>query len=147
VPRPKAATADKSSHRGCAPLIKSLAVQNPDLTSLEIARTVGCSTQNVNQVLSKFLGTTSESELRSFQDAKADIYDALQHKLLASLTDEKISKTNAVSAITGAAILEDKARLVRGQATGINVSVLMDVVEAIKARQSQPMITRVIEGK
>jgi hypothetical protein len=98
-------------------------------------------------VLSKFLGTTSESELRSFQGAKADIYDALQHKLLASLTDEKISKTNAVSAITGAAILEDKARLVRGQATGINVSVLMDVVEAIKARQSQPMITRVIEGK
>jgi hypothetical protein len=39
-----------------------------------------------------------------------------------------------MEAITGAAILIDKARLVRGQATGINVSILMDVVEAIRAR-------------
>jgi hypothetical protein len=122
-------------------------MQYPDLGPSAIARTVGCTADNVSQVLRRFLGKGTKADLDDFQQNKADVYDALQHKLLASLTDEKISKTNAVSAITGAAILEDKARLVRGQATGINVSVLMDVVEAIKARQSQPMITRVIEGK
>ena len=34
--------------------------------------------------------------------------------------------------ITGAAILEDKARTIRGQATQINVSVLLDAVAAIR---------------
>jgi hypothetical protein len=39
---------------------------------------------------------------------------------------------NHFALVTAAAILEDKGRLVRGQATGINVQVLMDVAEMIR---------------
>ena len=46
-----------------------------------------------------------------------------------------------MEAITAAAILEDKARLVRGQATSLNVSVLMDVVDAMRLRAHPRVIS------
>ena len=50
--------------------------------------------------------------------------------------------------ITGAAILEDKARLIRGLATGINVNVLLDVAEAIRQKRDQSVSNpRVISGE
>lgn len=124
----------KASHRGCAPHIRALHTRYPEMPASAIAETVGCTTSNVYSVLDTFLGSTSREALQGFQDNKADIYDALQFKLLKSLDDEKISKAKPMEIITGAAILEDKARLVRGLATGINVNVLMDVVEALRAR-------------
>ena len=66
----------------------------------------------------------------------------MQHRLLLSVTDKKINKTSAVQAITGVAILEDKIRLARGQATGINVSVLLDVAAAIRERVANPQAIR-----
>jgi hypothetical protein len=44
------------------------------------------------------------------------------------------ARLSAPALVTSVAIVEDKARLVRGQATGINVTALLDVVEAIRAR-------------
>ena len=61
-----------------------------------------------------------------------------------SLTRDKIEKTKPMEAITGAAILIDKARLVRGQATGINVNVLLDVAEAIRSRPA--VSSRVVDA-
>lgn len=121
--------------RGLAPTIRKLKVKYPELTDSEIARRVGCRPSNVTGVLKVFLGKHSEEELQQFQETKADNYDALQYRLLSSLSEAKIRKAKPMEIITGAAILEDKARLVRGQATGINVSVLMDVAEAIRMRR------------
>lgn len=111
-------------------------VQYPELTDSEIARTVGCRPSNVSAVLKVFLGKNTNAQLRDFQESKADVYDSLQYRLLSSLTQAKITKAKPMEIITGAAILEDKARLVRGQATGINVSVLLDVAQAIRERVS-----------
>jgi hypothetical protein len=132
--------APKASHRGCAPQIRALASRYPEMTAAAIARTVGCTTSNVYNVLDTFLAGTSRDSLQSFQENKADIYDALQYRLLGSLTDEKILKAKPMEIITGAAILEDKSRLVRGQATGINVTVLMDVVDAIRNRPTAQVV-------
>lgn len=134
---PEAPYRKPNAKRGLAPTIRKLKVKYPELTDSDIARQVGCRPSNVSAVLKTFLGDTSEDSLRSFQENKADIYDALQHRLLSSLTQDKIDKTKPMEAITGAAILEDKARLIRGQATGINVNVLMDVVAAIRAKPAQ----------
>jgi hypothetical protein len=57
--------------------------------------------------------------------------------MLASITQQDIAKAPLLPRVTGAAILEDKARIIRGQATGINAVMMMDVVEALKARQAQ----------
>ena len=107
-------------------------MQYPELSNSQIARTVGCTPQNVSCVLSTFLAGTSPEALADFQNSKADVYDALQQRLLQSVTQDKIDKTKPMEAVTAAAILEDKSRLVRGQATGINVNILLDIVDAMR---------------
>lgn len=119
--------------KGLAPQIRKMAIQYPELSHSEIARAVGCNPSNVTIVLKTFLGNTSEESLRDFQASKADVYDALQQRLLLSITQEKIDKTKPMEAITGAAILEDKARLVRGQATAINMTAVVDLIEVMRA--------------
>lgn len=119
---------------GKASAIRKLKLKHPDLTPSEIAKTVGCSVNNVYGVLQTFLGFKSDNDLRQYQESQADIFDALSMRFLGSITQEKIDKTGPVEAVTAAAILFDKKRLMLGQATGINVNVLMDVVEAMRAR-------------
>jgi hypothetical protein len=127
----------KNAHKGTAAMIRKTYMRYPELNHSEIARRVGCVPQNVDDVLGRFLGNKKIEELRGFQTNKADIYDIKQLQLLESVTADKISKMQARDAIVGAAILEDKARLVRGQATGINVQVLMDVAELIRSKRSE----------
>ena len=125
--------------RGKAAKIREMALKYPELPQTEIARRVGCSHQNVSAVLAQYLADTSVDDLRDYQQNQADVFDSLSHRLLLSVTPEKIAKAKVMEAITGAAILIDKARLVRGQATGINVNVLMDVVEAMRSRPAEPV--------
>jgi hypothetical protein len=119
-----------------AALIRRTKLRYPELSESQIARHVGCSPSNVHQVLKSFLVDRSEAELRNFQANKADIYDAVQLRALGSVTNVKLRKASATSLITAAAILQDKASLLRGQATGINVVALLDVVEAINSRRN-----------
>lgn len=128
--------------KGVAPAIRALHDRYPGMTKSAIARKVGCSPENVSQVLRNYLENTSIEELRDYQSNRADIFDALGHRLLSSLTKEKLEKSKPMEAVTAAAILFDKARLERGQATGINVEVLMDVAEAIRAHRSQVVDSR-----
>ena len=122
-----------SRNTGAAVRIRKIKRKFPDLTNSEIAQRVGCDKANVHRVLKRFLGDNSESDLAEFQQAKADVYDRIQLRTLMSIDDATISKAPLMARVTSAAILEDKARLIRGQATAINVTVLLDAVEAIRA--------------
>jgi predicted transcriptional regulator len=123
---------------GKAPAIRKLAMRNPELSEADIAKALDCSRANVNQVLKKFLGETqSHTELAQYQESKADIYDSLQSRILGSISKEDIAKAPLVARVTSAAILEDKARVIRGQATQINVSVLLDAVSEARKAQAE----------
>lgn len=122
----------KPRHGERAAPIRKLHMRYPELSGGEIARHVGCSRQNVNQVLAVFLDGHSEAGLRDFQANKADVYHAIQRRALESVTRAKLQKSSAPSLVTAAVTLEDKARLIRGQAAGINVQVLLDVAEMIR---------------
>ena len=124
---------------GVAPRIRALKTRYPEMPGTEIAKRVGCNPNNVYAVLGKWLGDKGEQDLRDYQENQADVFDALAMRSLSSITDAKLTKANAVQLMTTAAIATDKARLVRGQATGINVNVLMDVVEAMRSRPSEPV--------
>jgi hypothetical protein len=114
-----------------------LKLKHPELSDAKIAKRVGCHPANVSKVLSRFLGDHSEEELRDFQENKANIFDALQLRQLKSITDEDIAKAPLLPRVTASAILEDKARTIRGQATQINVSVLLDAVQAIREMRAK----------
>ena len=120
-----------------AALIRKTKLRYPELSEAEIAKRVGCSPSNVHQVLMTFLANRTESELRDFQANKADIYDAVQMRALASVTQEKLRKSSAGSLVTVAAILEDKARLIRGQATSFHISALLDVLDLIRQQRDE----------
>lgn len=134
--------------KGLAPAIRKLHLKHPELTHSEIARKVGCRPSNVTVVLKTFLGKNSEDDLRNYQENQADVFDALSMRLLSSLSEKKIAKTRVQEAVTSAAILIDKARLVRGQATGINVSVLLDLAKEIRSERNAPQLpsARAIDG-
>lgn len=115
-----------------AQAIRELVVARPDLTQQEVADRVGCVRSNVSTVMTRFLHNHQMGDLSEFQADKANIYDALQMRSLASITQADIEKASYSQRIVGAAILEDKARLVRGQATSINVNALLDVANLIR---------------
>ena len=134
---PPATSNQPGRKRGLAPLIRATHVRYPELSEAEIAKRVGCSPSNVHQVLSVFLHGHSEGELRDFQANKADIYDAVQMRALASVTQDKLRKSSATSLVTAAAILEDKARTTRGQPTSMHVQLLMEVCDLLRQRDEQ----------
>ena len=129
----KATKRADTRNTGAAARIRREKMRYPELSEGQIAKRVGTDPANVHRVLKRFLGKHSESDLADFQQAKADVYDRIQLRTLMSIDDATISKAPLMSRVTSAAILEDKARLIRGQATAINVTVLLDAVEAIRA--------------
>ena len=90
-----------------------------------------------NAEMTTFLADRTQDELREFQANKGDIYDAVQMRALGSVTSAKLQKASAGSLVTVAAILEDKARLIRGQASSIHVHALVDVLDALRMREEQ----------
>ena len=88
----------------------------------------------------------SVEDLRDFQQNQADILDTLKANLLESITPSKIAKASALQIATAYGIMYDKAALLRGQATGINVVALLDVVKAIKESELHRLpAARVVE--
>jgi AraC-like DNA-binding protein len=124
---------------GVAPLIRREKLRYPELSNAQIARRVGCDPSNVHRVLKRFMGEQiHEDSLEEYQGAKADIYDVLQRRFLGSIDDADIAKAPLIARVTASAILEDKARTIRGQATSINVTALLDLVSAAKSLRDNP---------
>ena len=117
--------------------IRYLYEKYPEISQAAIARRVGCSESNVSQVLKYYLQDIATEELDEFRGDKANICEVIQHRLLSSITQDKLDKTPAVSLITGFAIMEDKIRLMRGQPTSIHVHALIDVLELIRAQEEE----------
>lgn len=126
------------ANTGAAAKIRREKLRYPELSEGQIAKRVGCDPANVHRVLKRFMGKKqTEDDLRQFQDAKANVFDALQHRALMSVTDAKLGKTSVRDLAIAAGIWEDKARTIRGQATQINVSVLLDAVQAIREMRAK----------
>ncbi len=121
-------------HGERAALIRKMALRYPELSNTDIGKRVGCTGQNVGQVLSAFLSGKHENELVEFRENKAELFEALQYRTLASVTEADISKAPFMARITAAAIMEDKIRLMRGQPTSIHVHALVDVLDALRMR-------------
>lgn len=127
----------KPRHGERAARIREMYVKYPTLSNSGIARTVGCTPSNVDSVLKTFLGRQTVEDLRSFQANKADIYDAIQVRTLASITQEHLDKASALQLVTAAAIMEDKKRLVSGEPTSFHVTALIDVLTELRKHKRE----------
>jgi hypothetical protein len=122
-----------TANTGVAPAIRKAKLQYPELTNSQIAKRVGCDPANVTRVLARFLGNNNTTQdLQDYKEKKGDIWDALAMKAVMSINDGKLKKSSASQLIMVAGIAFDKSQLVHGQATQINVSVLVDLVAAAR---------------
>ena len=134
-------------HTGAAPAIRRMKMSYPELSEGQIAKRVGCDPANVHRVLARFLGDgITEDDHQAFKNNTADVFDRMTHRMLKSITDEDIAKAQLLPRVTSAAILHDKARTIRGQATQVNVSVLLDLVQAARDMRDRPA-TQVIDNE
>ena len=120
-----------------ASMIRKIAAKYPELSQGDIAKRVGCSPQNVSEVLAKFLADTSPEYLDDYQANKPAVFEALQYRTLASITQEDITNSSFMQRVTAAAILQDKIALMRGQPTAIHAHLLVDVLDMLRVREQE----------
>ena len=125
------------SHTGAAEHIRLLHDRFPNMSNTAIANKVGCDESNVRRVLQRYVRDCSIEELRDFQANQGDIYDAIQHKALSSITDTALAKCNALQLVTVAAVAMDKSRLVRGQPTALHAHILVDVLDLLRHKDGE----------
>lgn len=97
----------------------------------EIAKIVGCSPQNIQARLDHY----DYNGLKTFRESKDQVFERLQADLAKSINPEDIKNMAVRDRFMGIGILEDKIRLIRGQATEISVN--FDAVKAIDARRKE----------
>ena len=129
----------KSANTGAARAIRATKLKYPELTNSQIAKRVKCDPANVQRVLERFLGNSNTTQdLRDYQNQKADVWESVAMKAVMSIDDAKLSKSSAAQLMMVAGTAFDKSQLVRGQATQVNVTVLLDAVQAIREMRSRP---------
>lgn len=96
---------------------KTIDLHNQGVCNADIARIQGCDRSNISRVLQRY--GINQAKLKDYKNNRADVLAGIQERLLVSITSKDISKTPAIQRITGAAILYDKERLERNQATEI----------------------------
>lgn len=113
------------------PLEDILAFRAKGLTLEQIGTLTGCTKQTVSERLK----TADLQGLENFREYKDVIFEDLQRILVSSLTAGDVKAMSGMQRITGAAILEDKLRVIRGQATSIvDIREYQVKIEAITAR-------------
>ena len=125
---------------GATALVRKLKIKHPERSEVDLATFVGCDVALAHQAIKSLddIREQSRKDLERYQAGKADRFDAMQLRIYESITDNVIEKAQLLPRITSLAILEDKARVIRGQATSVNVTVLLDAVQTIKQMRRPP---------
>ena len=92
-----------------------IAYRKKGLTLEEIGTLTGCTKQTVSERLQE----ANLEGLESFREHKDIVLEHQQREIVKSLTGAKIKDMSGLQLITGAAILQDKIQVIRGQATEI----------------------------
>ena len=122
---------DKKYQPKYIPIEDLIEYSNKGLSGGEIAAIVGCSVTNVNARL-------KDADLKGldrFRKNKDKVFEHKQREIVQSLSGHKLKGMSGLQLITGAAILEDKIRAIRGQATEVvDHRVLVADISAVMAR-------------
>jgi len=90
-----------------------------------------------HHTLQKYLARPEVRQVVGVQrEELAGMFDSVAHRIVGAVTPEDIQKANLVQKLTSAGIAVDKASMLRGELPpAINVTVLLDVMEAIRSRR------------
>ena len=92
--------------------ILDLKAKNPTLTQQQIADLAKCERSMVSRTISQY-GTDIDA-VEAYKTHRSDIFAAMQHRMLDSITEEEIKRTPVGSRVLAACQLHDKERIERG---------------------------------
>ena len=127
-----------SANTGAGQRAIALKLEYPELSAGQIAKAVGCNPSNVYRVLERF--NAKLQDLQDYKEHKGDIWDSVAMRAVMSIDDAKLQTATAVQLATVAGIAFDKSQLTRGLATQVNVSVLLDLVQAARDMRDRPAV-------
>lgn len=132
-------------HSNPIPIERLIELRQKGNSYADVGAIVGCSAQNV----AERLANADLEGLELYSKHKAQVFEAKQRKLLDAITDEKMDNMSASQAVVAAAIMEDKIRLIRGQATEIIDirQISIDLESITKRMQDELSKHDVIEGE
>lgn len=91
----------------------------------QIAKVQGVHPETVHQSIAPLLkALPSAEQMEEYRKRQSEVFDATAARIIASITDEDMTKASLQQKATSAAILTDKSRLVSNQSTQ-NISVIV----------------------
>ncbi len=124
-----------SKSKGAKPLTVAELEKAKALSALGHSyRAIGMKLDRSDKTIKKALTRSPEviQEVKEIQAELADSFGDLARRMITSITDADISKLDAYRRTLSGAVATDKMRLLRGEATSIDVHVLLDAVQAIR---------------
>jgi predicted transcriptional regulator len=128
------------------PVAQILAFRAKGLTQQQIATLLGCTQQTVKYHLDK----ADLDGLDNYRDFKDSVFEHVQRDLLNSLCPDDIKAMSGLQKLTGVGILEDKIRVIRGQATEIveqrvKDARLLEAIERLRQAGNLSSTTQVVD--
>ena len=105
--------------------LQAVAMRNSGCSLATIARAQGVTTQSIYKNL------LTLPELIDFRQHKDTAFESLQHEIAKTIDIDTIKAAPLLARVTAMGILEDKTRLIRGQATG-NINVLVGYIQDLQ---------------
>jgi len=99
-------------------------------TEREIACITGLPKTTVHEIIQRL---KHDPAFQNFQDAKAEVFEALQYLLCSAVDQEAIKKMLERRGLTDLGILQDKIQALRGQPesiTGVEIRALVGLIRA-----------------
>jgi predicted transcriptional regulator len=123
------------NNKGAKPLTVAELEEAKALSALGHSyRAIGTELGRCDKTIKKALTRSPEviQEVKDIKTELADSFGNLAQRMITSITDADIGKLDAYRRTLSGAVATDKMQLLRGEATSIDVHVLLDAVSAIK---------------
>jgi len=104
------------------------AVIDNNLSYRQAETLTGVSKSKIHELIRE---AKANPDLQLFKNNKADVFEAVQAKLINLADDETLKKMLERRGFTDTAILEDKIRLIRGQATSISAVDIRQLIASV----------------
>jgi len=96
---------------------------HPDLNNKQIAAIIGTTRENTSRTLTQY--GVDMGAVEAYQKHRADIFDGVCSRLLASVTDSDINKASLMQRMASVGVLYDKMRIERGLSDGTSKPLVM----------------------
>ena len=140
---------ESQASRAKTPLQKRIILtkaENPTLKTTDVAKLTGTTRETVSRVLTRY--GVDAGAVESYPQHRADIFDGLAQRIIASVTDGDIKAASLLQRLSGLGIIYDKMRIERGLSDSASKPMvqinIMSPSGQIVAQSSNP---QVVEGK